>query len=336
MATVRSSAGREILVGDFPCRCGPPGDATDLPGRPPGPSRRVLEIALYRDSLSAPFARLRRDALVSVSSALILLFALLLIALRFGPYVRGKQLEAQVDLARDVQRDLLPQANSQPPGLDAAAVCLPASTVGGDFYDIVRLPGDRIALVVGDVSGHGIAAALLMGLIHGAMSSPPWGVTEDEADRAARLNHLLLTKSSAERFATLFWCAFHPATGTLRYINAGHPPPVWIQQGTGNGSAVARLAEGGPVLGLLEAAAYRVEAIHVRSGDLLVLFSDGLVEAANDRDEFFGEERVIATALATASLPAQAICDAILSAVKIFSGDRAILDDQTLLVVRLP
>ena len=78
--------------------------------------------------------------------------------------------------------------------------------MGGDFYDIVTLAGGRVSFVVGDVSGHGISAALLMGLIHGAMSNPPWGASEDPDRAAVRLNDLLLTKSSGERFASLFWC----------------------------------------------------------------------------------------------------------------------------------
>ena len=157
---------------------------------------------------------MRRDALVGHRGALTLV-SLLLIARRVGAHVRGKQLEAQVNVARQVQRDLLPGPGSEPHGVDVAAECLPAARVGGDFFDIVPLPGQRYAFLVGDVSGHGISAALLMGLIHGAMSGPPWGVAADEASRATELNHLLVTKSSEERFASLFWCAFDPAAASL-------------------------------------------------------------------------------------------------------------------------
>ena len=153
------------------------------------------------------------------------------------------------------------RAGSAPPGVDVAAECLPAARVGGDFFDIVALPGERYAFLVGDVSGHGISAALLMGLIHGAMSSPPWGVAENEASRAAELNRLLVAKSSEERFASLFWCAFDPASASLRYLNAGHPPPLLIRRRDHMPAAIDRLTAGGPVLGVVEAAAYRVEQI---------------------------------------------------------------------------
>jgi len=348
--------GREVLVGLFPCRCSlprqagaigqpsgtvaQPGPSAQTPGpssQPPGGPRLLLvEIALYRDSLSAPFARLRRDALVSSSAAMALLASLALIAARFGPYVRGKQLEAQAELARQVQRDLLPAAGTLPAGVDVAAECVSASQVGGDFYDVVALPGDRVSFVLGDVSGHGISAALLMGLIHGAMSSPPWGMDEDDPGRAAeRLNQLLLAKSSGERFASLFWCAYDPASRTLRYINAGHPPALWIRHVSDGTRAVDRLTEGGPVLGLLAGARYQTVSEPASDGDLLVLYSDGIVEAANRHDEDFGEGRLIAVVQQHQDVPARAIRDAIRAALNAFTGERPAVDDQTLLVVRL-
>jgi hypothetical protein len=334
MESDRSSDGRDLLVGAFPCRCGV--GSASRGARGAGPVFVSIEIGLYRDGLTAPFARLRRDALVSTAAALTLLISLLLIARRAGAYVRGKQLEAQVNVARQVQRDLLPGPGSQLPGVDVAAECLPTARVGGDFFDIVALPGRRYAFLVGDVSGHGISAALLMGLIHGAMSGPPWGVADDEANRAAELNHLLVTKSSEDRFASLFWCAFDPAAASLRYINAGHPPPFLIRRRDDHSAAIDRLTAGGPVLGLLEAARYAVEQTPAAPGDVLVLFSDGLVEATNDAGEFFGDDRLLAAIRPSAGLPARTMVDAILSAVGTFTGGRPAEDDQTLLIVRLP
>jgi sigma-B regulation protein RsbU (phosphoserine phosphatase) len=203
-------------------------------------------------------------------------------------------------------------------------------------YRYVSLPGRRYAFLVGDVSGHGISAALLMGLIHGAMSSPHWGVAQDEASRAAELNHLLVTKSTVERFASLFWCAFDPATASLRYINAGHPPPLWIRRRGPKPAEIERLTGGGPVLGVLDAASYSVEQVPAAPGDLLVLFSDGVVEATNDAGDFFGDDRLVDVIRQSVGSPPRAIVDAILSAVRTFTGGRPAEDDQTLLVVSLP
>ncbi len=328
--------GREIIVGLFPCRCGPPRQPAAATGPPPPSGRLLLEVALYRDGLSAPFARLRRNATVSASAALTLLVALSLIALRFGPYVRGKQLEGQMELARQVQQDLLPGSAALPADIDVAAECLPAWQVGGDFYDMVSLPGGRVSFVVGDVSGHGIGAALLMGLIHGAMSTPPWGTSDHDPEAAAaQLNDLLLTKSSTGRFASMFWCSYDPASGVLRYINAGHPPGLLMRKTTDGTWSIDRLTEGGPVLGVLADVTYRTASVEAHEQDLLALFSDGISEATNDRDDYFGEEGVTTVLQHGRGLSAAATCAAILSAVRSFTGDRPPQDDQTLLIVRL-
>jgi hypothetical protein len=326
---------RDVLVGVFPCRCSFPPQAPGGGGQP-AVSRLFLEIAVYPEALSASFARLRRNATISATAAFALFISVSLIAVRFGRYVRGKQLDAQMDVARQVQRDLLPSADGWPPGVDLAVHCTPAWQVGGDFYDVVNLPGGGVAFAVGDVSGHGISAALLMGLIYGAMSSPPWGVAENEPERAAgRLNQLLLDKSSGDRYASLFWCAYDPTVGVLRYINGGHPPPVWIRCRPDGTRELNRLTQGGPVLGLLNSASYRVTSVQMGQGDLLVLFSDGIVEATNARDEQFGEERLIAIAEELAQAQAHAIGDAIITALRAFNDAKPAQDDQTLLVIRL-
>jgi serine phosphatase RsbU (regulator of sigma subunit) len=328
----RSLDGREVLVGIFPCRCSLPRPATE----PGGTGRTLLEVALFRDSLSAPFARLRRNAAVSASAALALLLSVALIGARFRPYVRGKQLEGQAQLARQVQRDLLPDPAAWPSGLDVGAVCRPAWQVGGDFYDIVALPGGRVSFALGDVSGHGISAALLMGLIHGAMSSPPWGLSDEDPGRAAeRLNDLLLTKSSGDRFASLFWCLYDPAARKVRYLNAGHLPALRVRRQANGHMSMDRLADGGPVLGVLRETAYATVSIDAGPGDLVVVFSDGITEASNSSGEPFGEDRLIALIATEHHRPSPEICEAILAAVGAFSGKAPRQDDQTLLVVRL-
>lgn len=327
--------GREVLVGVLPCRCSLPRQPATAASQT-GTGRLFLEVALYRDSLSAPFTRLRRNAAISASAALALLVSVTLIAARLRPYVRGKQLEVQAELARQVQRDLLPAAGAWPSGLDLSAVCRPAWEVGGDFYDIVTLPDERVSFALGDVSGHGISAALLMGLIHGAMSSPPWGVSQEDPGRAAeRLNQLLIAKSSGDRFASLFWCSYDPASSTVRYINAGHLPALWLRLRPDGSTAIERLAEGGPILGVLTTAVYNAVSVAARPGDLLVLFSDGIVEAPNSRGEPFGEDRLIAVTEARQHRPSREICESILGSVSTFTGQVPAQDDQTLLVVRL-
>ncbi len=350
--TVEQTDDRELLVAVLLCRCGRPpgggGNATpdrSIPpsgaaspgapdvrsGAPRGPI--FAEIAVYRDGISASFRGLQRQVIVTSLAALALLAAMVMIWARFRPYLQGRLLEHQLAVARGVQRDLLPQGGRSLPGVGVGAACVPASQVGGDFYDTVPLDSRRSAFLVGDVSGHGIPAALLMGLIHGAMTAREW--TDPDGNRpraAARLNDLLLAKSSAERFASLFWCEYDADARLLRYVNAGHVPPILLRRATGQLSLVERLSEGGPVLGVLPGASYEQGEVRVEPGDLLVIVSDGVVEAGDGREEF-GEGRLVEAIRGEWGRSAPAICDAVLARVRAFEGGRPSRDDLTLLIL---
>lgn len=327
-----SRDGRTVFVGTFNCRCTLPRRNSDPSGQSGGSSRLQLYLALYEDSLSAPFSRLRRNAIISAAAALTLLIALTLIGVRARTYMEGRQLQAEAELARSVQLDLLPGLDRFS-SADVSAACVAASEVGGDFYDVAALPGGRVSFVVGDVSGHGLSAALLMALIHGAMSNPPWGASESPADAAARLNALLLAKSSAARFASLFWCAYDPGRLTLSYLNAGHPPALLLRK-TPAPSGIERLSGGGPVLGLIAGSSFVTQTVEVQAGDVLIVMSDGITEAPDRRGNHFGDSRLMPTVEQARDLPAKDIRDAILNAVSEFTEGRPAPDDRTLLVVR--
>jgi sigma-B regulation protein RsbU (phosphoserine phosphatase) len=141
-------------------------------------------------------------------------------------------------------------------------------------------------------------------------------------------------KTARERFVSLFWCYFDRRAAVLRYVNAGHLPPLLIRQ-NGASQEVRRLDSGGPVLGLLPGARYIQAEVPIQPGDLLVVFSDGILEAANSRDEEFGEEGVIASVERHRNMPPVELCAAILNDVRAFLGKELPQDDQTLLVVRL-
>ena len=351
LATSQRGGGRELARG-----AGPGAGPGQRPGLGPGPGRGqgrglsaggpggryLAEIALFEDSISAPFGRLRRTAVINTSAALALLVALSIIGTRFKDYLRGRQLEMELELARRVQSDLLPAADRQPSSssVEFAAECLPATHVGGDFYDMTVLPQGHASFVLGDVSGHGMAAALLMGLVHGAVSTGTWdGPPEAQEHSMRRLNDLLIAKSSEERFATLFWCAYDPTEGKIQYINAGHIPPLLVRKRAGDSAAtpadsIVKLDQGGPLLGFLPTAVYRQGTINVEDGDLLIILSDGIVEATNAADEEFGEERVLSAVRGVMDKPASEVRDAVLKQLRSFSrGPR--VDDQTLLVVSL-
>jgi sigma-B regulation protein RsbU (phosphoserine phosphatase) len=311
---------------------------TPSPGYRPGP--RMVEIALYMAGASATFGSLLRNLIINSSAAIGLVASMILIWARFPNYVRGKQLEQQTELARQVQTDLLPPANLTFKNVDFAAECVPAWQVGGDFYDLFSTPEGRVAIVLGDVSGKGLPASVVAGLLLGAIRSSAWlqGSAEHEA-ASTQLSELLRTRTAVERFASLFWCYYEPETRELRYVNAGHLPPMVVSRNRGpSGSAaveIQRLEDGGPVLGVLPSPIYRQATTVVADGSLFVLYSDGVVEATNASDEQFGEERLRAILSRSADKPSTEIRDEILKQVQLFLGKERAQDDLTLVVARL-
>ena len=293
-----------------------------------------VEIAIFPDAVSGRFDSLRRNLIVGLSASFALMAALVLIAMRFPFYLRGQQLDRELDLARRVQADLLPSAEAISPYVDFSAECISAWQVGGDFCDVFHVAEDRTALVLGDVSGKGISAALLMALIHGAIHSTSWTrSTQDHINASRQLNTLLCQKTASERFTSLFWGCFDPQHSTIQYINGGHLPPLLLRM-TNDELEVQRLETGGPVMGLLPAANFQQGEQYVAPGDLLIAFSDGVVEATNTAGEEFGDKRLISIAREQWDASATDIRAAIHARLKEFTGNAPVEDDETLIIVR--
>jgi hypothetical protein len=342
---------RTVPLGPFPTRGGAGGAAgqrgAGVPGtagaqrgagargiRPGVGFTSNVEIAIFPDSVSGSFAGLRRNLIVGLSASFTLLAALVLIAVRFPYYLRGQQLNRELDLARRVQADLLPSSETIAPYVDFSAECISAWQVGGDFCDVFHVAEDRTALVLGDVSGKGISAALLMALIHGAIHSISWTrSTQDHTNASRQLNTLLCQKTASERFTSLFWGCFDPQRSTIQYINAGHLPPLLLRM-TNEELEVQKLETGGPVMGLLPGANFQQGEQYVAPGDLLIAFSDGVVEATNKSGEEFGDKRLVSIARELWNAPASEIRLAIHGRLKEFTGDAPVEDDETLIVVR--
>jgi hypothetical protein len=313
------------------------GGPTDPGGRGLRPSLGLnwnVEIAIVPESVSASFASLRWNLIVGVVASLTLMTALILLAVRFPHYLRGQQIERELNLARRVQADLLPSAETISPYVDFSAECISAWQVGGDFCDVFHVAEDRTALVLGDVSGKGISAALLMALIHGAIHSVSWTrSTQDHVSASRQLNALLCQKTASERFTSLFWGYFDPQRSTIQYINGGHLPPLLLRK-VNDELEIHRLETGGPVMGLLPGANFQQGEEFVAPGDLLVAFSDGVVEATNPEGEEFGDKRLLSVIKEFWDASATDVRNAIHARLKGFTGDTPIVDDQTLIVVR--
>ncbi len=243
--------------------------------------------------------------------------------------LRLEEQQREFERAREIQQGLLPQEVPQAPGFQIAGAWQPARSVGGDYYDIFPLGEGRLALVIADVSGKGLAAALLMSNLQAAVRAFA-AETATPAELCARVNRMISGHITAGRFITFFYAILDTRARRLAYANAGHNPPLL----RGADGQVRPLDRGGTVLGLFRDSAYEQEVIGLRSGDRLLLFTDGLSEAANAAEEEFGEERLAAQLGAFGNAGAEEIKDGLLRAVSDFCGG-SFRDDATLIVIRV-
>ena len=269
------------------------------------------------------------NLIVNGTAALALLGAVVFIGLRTRYHRRAKRWEQQLAQGRAVQNQLMPQSGVEIPNVQVAAEFLPAFEVGGDLYDVFPTPDGRVAFSLGDVSGKGLPAALLMGMIQGAVRSAAWYRDSEAHESFARqLNTLLCSRSAGAKFASLFWGDYDPQRARLTYVSAGHCPGFLLTE-----RGIQRLDSSGPVLGILPQSRFDQVAVDFRRGDLLVLYSDGIVEAANALGEDFGEDRLCAALNRCQGASAETTRTEILRDYRAFLGNSAPEDDLTLLVL---
>ena len=238
-------------------------------------------------------------------------------------------LERELNVARDVQRELLPREVPAIAGLELAGVCRPAIAVGGDYYDYLQDGGGRLGVVIADVSGKGVPAALLMASLQASMRSHfPTAAAPEQL--AARLNDALFRSSSAARYATAFLATFDPESRRLSYSNAGHLPAILVRD-----EDTIRCHEGGMPIGLFEGAAYETAARTLAPGDLLALFTDGVTEAPAPDGEEFGAARLADLLRTHRARPLDALIDTVLDALLHWSGPVDAHDDVTLVLARV-
>jgi sigma-B regulation protein RsbU (phosphoserine phosphatase) len=267
-----------------------------------------------------------------------------------------QRLEGELVIAQEVQAQLYPKLITQLESLEVHGFCRPARTVSGDYYDFLALNSDKLMLAVGDISGKGISAALLMATIHSAVRAysiedrsvlrePATvgaaggsrlmlasGLRGTEASPAALLtllNHQLYESTPAAKYATLFLGIYDGATRRLTYTNGGHLPPILISE---DGSS-RLLSCGGTVVGLFDNLSFPEATVQLRPGDVLVAYSDGVTEPENDYGEF-GEERMIQLVRENRHLPLERITEIVTASVLDWIGDNEQPDDVTLVLAR--
>lgn len=240
-----------------------------------------------------------------------------------------ERLNRELEIAQEVQQKLFPSRLPTVSGLDYCAECRPAREVGGDYYDFIELPDGKFGVALGDISGKGIGAALMMANLQASLRGQA-PVLRNMPELIKRVNGMLYEASSFNRYATFFYAEYDPATRKLTYVNAGHNPPVVLRD-----CGILRWETGGPVIGLLPRAGYQQDVFQLQPGDLAVLYTDGISESMNPEDEEWSEERLIACIETCSKLSAREALDRIMSEAAAFASGAPQHDDMTLAVLRV-
>jgi len=233
----------------------------------------------------------------------------------------------EVEDAKAVGEALLPRTIPEVPGLEIAATSQPVRTLSGDYFDVIELGAGKVGLCIADVVGKGVPAALLMSNVQAtvrALAAP----SVAPSDLVAKVNRSVHRNTTSGKFATSWYGVLDLSAGSITYTNAGHCPAILVRA---NGE-VARLTAGGAVLGVFPDWSYEQATVPLAAGDRLVLFTDGVTEAANARDEEFGEERLVQLTAALRDRGAHELKNRVLQTVATFTGGRA-QDDATLVIV---
>ena len=268
-----------------------------------------------------------------------------------------QRLQNEISIAQEVQNQLFPKQVAQLTNLEVHGFCRPARSVSGDYYDFLPVGSDRLILAVGDVSGKGISAALLMATIHSAVrayaiegipifrqaeavvagemisakyESVMQGAEVSPGTMLSLLNHQLYHSTPMEKYATLFLAMYDSDARRLIYSNAGHLPPLLL----GEDGSTCRLERGGTVVGLFDEVPYEEDAVQLQRGDIFLAYSDGVTEPENDFGEF-GEERLISLVQENRDLPLARITEIVTSAVDDWIGAAEQPDDVTLVLARV-
>lgn len=239
------------------------------------------------------------------------------------------QLKAELEVARSLQLAILPSSFPARAGCQGAARMIPATTMGGDFYDFIELPDGRIGLVIADVSGHGVPAAFFMAVARTNLRELAPRYT-DAGECLAQANEALCAQNPLDLFVTVFYCILDPPSGVLSYANGGHNPP-YVQRAAGPIESLD--GAGGLVLGAMPGMRYPTHTLQLLKGDRLVLYTDGVTEACNPKDELYGAHRLVDEVHVHGAGTSAALVERICQSVTNFAGQAPQSDDITLTVL---
>ncbi len=250
-------------------------------------------------------------------------------AMLFEKALRQEKTEKELALARDIQRGLLPQKNPESQYFEIVGTNIPCQQVGGDFYDFLEIDDARIGIVIADVSGKGVGSALLMASLSAAVQTevhPGYNLE----DMSVRLNNLVHRNTSSNAFISFFYCELNQKTGEMKYINSGHNPPLIIDRK----KKIQHLGSCGLCLGMFPSQIYKSEKITLASGDIALLYTDGLTESRNPQGEEVTEEGLIKLLKKHHKLDAEKLMRTIFEELESFTGGADPMDDMTLVVLK--
>ena len=249
----------------------------------------------------------------------------------FKLFKEKEEIERDLTIAADIQRALLPDILPEVEGVEIAASTIPSKMVGGDLYDISKYASGRIAIAIGDVSGKGIPAAILMANLYASYKGLARANLPAE-ELVENLNKLIHGNTEPDRYATFFYAIYDPKEGWLAYCNGGHNPPILIRKG----GDVEYLKTGGPAIGFVTDAEYHSSQVNLFSGDRLLLYTDGITEARNKKGDFYGDDRLVELAVKSKVESASAAHDEIMRDIALYTkGVPERSDDITLLIFHI-
>ena len=251
--------------------------------------------------------------------------------------VEQERVGRDLELAGEVQKRLFPQPWRDMAAVQLVGISLPARGVGGDCYDFIDLGNKQVGIALADVAGKGIAAALVTSVVQATLRSLADQNGSSLAELASKMNRLLHRSTGMNSYATFFYAQFDEESRQLRYVNAGHNPPFLLRNGNSraSGAPIEELATGGTIIGMFAQTSYEEASLDLASGDVLLLFSDGVSEANDPHEGEFGEDRLKDLLRRTAHLPINEMASSILQELKDWMADAVQFDDLTFVLMKV-
>jgi sigma-B regulation protein RsbU (phosphoserine phosphatase) len=247
----------------------------------------------------------------------------------YAASLEKERMERELEVAASIQQNLLPTDAPRIKGFDISSLCIPCRQVGGDYFDFIPLSNNKLGLAIADVSGKGIPASLLVSTLQASLHAHSEG-DYSPSQLVTKLAKSMYSCSLPNKFVSFFFAALNLSDGCFASTNAGHNYPLIIN----SEGEIKQLKEGGFCLGLFENSEYNQEENQIKPGNILVMYTDGLTEAQNSKEEEFGESRVIEVVRENYKLKAAEIIDKILESVKRFSSSAQFMDDLTLVIIK--